>query len=204
MATPLHVGTDLGSWAPCHAGLSPCPSWTWSCCRWWGGGPPRPPSVSRSRAGKNFTCELEFGFENSTKSSPDVKVEKVAQTQRKIIMFLNPGIFLTVQYIVLREPLLSVHSFTSPSIQTCPIFCVWIGEAKTCNTQKTERLFCNWYCWHILNTRIKPMMKNNHILDCFCQGCRGFETSVFFSVKINISTTGGSRVGFFQPDTNHP
>ena len=25
-----------------------------------------------------------------------------------------------------------------------------------------------------------------------------------FSVKINISTTGGSRVGFFQPDTNHP
>ena len=36
------------------------------------------------------------------------------------------------------------------------------------------------------------------------QGCRRFETSVFFSVKINISTTGGSRVGFFQPDTNHP
>ena len=26
----------------------------------------------------------------------------------------------------------------------------------------------------------------------------------FFSVKINISTTGGFRVGFFQPDTNHP
>jgi len=26
----------------------------------------------------------------------------------------------------------------------------------------------------------------------------------FFSVKINISTTGGYRVGFFQPDTNHP
>ena len=25
-----------------------------------------------------------------------------------------------------------------------------------------------------------------------------------FSVKINISTTGGFRVGFFQPDTNHP
>ena len=36
------------------------------------------------------------------------------------------------------------------------------------------------------------------------QGCRRFETSVFFSVKINISTTGGFRVGFFQPDTNHP
>ena len=77
----------------------------------------------------------------------------------------------TVQYIVLREPLLSVHSFTSPSIQTCPIFCVWIGEAKTCNTQKTERLFCNWYCWHILNIKIKPMMKNKHILDCFCFFC---------------------------------
>ena len=26
----------------------------------------------------------------------------------------------------------------------------------------------------------------------------------FFSVKINNSTTGGFRVGFFQPDTNHP
>ena len=37
-----------------------------------------------------------------------------------------------------------------------------------------------------------------------CQGCRRFETSVFFSVKINILTTGGFRVGFFQPDTNHP
>ena len=37
-----------------------------------------------------------------------------------------------------------------------------------------------------------------------CQGCQRFETSVFFSEKINISTTGGSRVGFFQPDTNHP
>ena len=36
------------------------------------------------------------------------------------------------------------------------------------------------------------------------QGCQRFETSVFFSEKINISTTGGSRVGFFQPDTNHP
>ena len=37
-----------------------------------------------------------------------------------------------------------------------------------------------------------------------CQGRRRFETSVFFSVKINILTTGGFRVGFFQPDTNHP
>ena len=25
-----------------------------------------------------------------------------------------------------------------------------------------------------------------------------------FSVKINISTTGGFKVGFFQPDTDHP
>ena len=39
---------------------------------------------------------------------------------------------------------------------------------------------------------------------CLGQGCQRFETSVFFSEKINISTTGGSRVGFFQPDTNHP
>ena len=26
----------------------------------------------------------------------------------------------------------------------------------------------------------------------------------FFSMKINISTTGGFRVGFFQPDISHP
>ena len=43
-----------------------------------------------------------------------------------------------------------------------------------------------------------------HTLPFICQGCQRFETSVFFSEKINISTTGGSRVGFFQPDTNHP
>ena len=42
------------------------------------------------------------------------------------------------------------------------------------------------------------------LLNLICQGCRRFETSVFFSVKINILTTGGFRVGFFQPDTNHP
>ena len=29
-----------------------------------------------------------------------------------------------------------------------------------------------------------------------CQGCQRFETSVFFSEKINISTTGGFRVSF--------
>ena len=49
MINPLHVGTDLDSWAPSHAGLSPCPSWTRSCWKWWGGGPPRPPSASHSR-----------------------------------------------------------------------------------------------------------------------------------------------------------
>ena len=42
------------------------------------------------------------------------------------------------------------------------------------------------------------------IVSVISQGCRRFETFVFFSVKINISTTGGFRVGFFQPDTNHP
>ena len=47
------------------------------------------------------------------------------------------------------------------------------------------------------------------VIKCVCgrvcmSGCRRFETSVFFSVQINISTTGGFRVGFFQPDTNHP
>ena len=97
MATPPHVGTDLGSWDPSHAGQSPCLSWTWSCCRWWAGGPPRPPSASHSRAEQSFTHELEIGFENSTKSSPDANVDKVAQMQRKIMMCLGPSIFLTVQ-----------------------------------------------------------------------------------------------------------
>ena len=46
---------------------------------------------------KYFTCELEFGFENCTKSSPDANVEKVAQMQKKIMMCLYPGIFLTKQ-----------------------------------------------------------------------------------------------------------
>ena len=92
MATPPHVGTDLGSWAPSHAGLSPCLSWTWSCCRWWGGGPPRPPSASHSRAEQSFTRELEIGFENSTKSSPDANDDRVAQMQRKIMICLSPGI----------------------------------------------------------------------------------------------------------------
>jgi len=36
------------------------------------------------------------------------------------------------------------------------------------------------------------------------QGRHQFETSVFFSVKISISTTGGFRVGVFQPDISHP
>ena len=47
--------------------------------------------------------------------------------------------------------------------------------------------------------------KNSALISVYIsQGCQRFETSVFFSEKINISTTGGSRVGFFQPDTNHP
>ena len=45
---------------------------------------------------KYFTCELEFGFGNCTKSSPDANVDSADQMQREIIMCLNPGIFLTV------------------------------------------------------------------------------------------------------------
>ena len=60
----------------------------------------------------------------------------------------------------------------------------WGEEAQLCKS------------WKFLPTR--------PLLHCLCQGCQRFETSVFFSEKINISTTGGSRVGFFQPDTNHP
>ena len=62
----------------------------------------------------------------------------------------------------------------------------------------------------ILTSNAKNMSANpdflntQNIIEAICQGCRRFETSVFFSVKINISTTGGFRVGFFQPDTNHP
>ena len=55
-----------------------------------------------------------------------------------------------------------------------------------------------YYQLQIVNKKLTKM--HTHL----CQGCQRFETSVFFSEKINISTTGGSRVGFFQPDTNHP
>ena len=70
---------------------------------------------------------------------------------------------------VLRELICTPFHFTKYSDMSYLMCLNW--EAKTCNTQKTERLFCNWYCWHILNTRIKPMMKNKHILDCFCFFC---------------------------------
>ena len=56
--------------------------------------------------------------------------------------------------------------------------------------------------FNLVATRV--LKRNTFLGNSICQGCRRFETSVFFSVKINISTTGGSRVGFFQPDTNHP
>ena len=46
---------------------------------------------------KYFTCELGFEFENTTKSSPDAKVDRADQMQREIIMCLNPGIFSTEQ-----------------------------------------------------------------------------------------------------------
>ena len=52
---------------------------------------------------------------------------------------------------------------------------------------------------HVLDTEKKIIMAA-----CSWPGCRYFETSVFFSVKINISTTKGFRVGFFQPDISHP
>ena len=60
---------------------------------------------------------------------------------------------------------------------------------------------------HLQNTKVEnsgKYMRTRIIHYIYlCQGCRRFETSVFFSVKIIISTTGGFRVGFFQPDTNH-
>ena len=44
----------------------------------------------------------------------------------------GPKYLFTVQCTIVHEPLLSVHRFTSPSIQTRPIFWIWIGKAKTC------------------------------------------------------------------------
>ena len=61
---------------------------------------------------------------------------------------------------------------------------------------KKTKMYQLWDTSHVTN------LTNPY--NSLCQGCQRFETSVFFSVKINISTTGGFRVGFFQPDTNHP
>ena len=77
------------------------------------------------------------------------------------------------------------------------------GVAKVSKNTLTDcckglQVFC------VVKTRISTICISNTAMYYICQGCRRFETSVFFSVKINISTTGGFRVGFFQPDTNHP
>ena len=55
-----------------------------------------------------------------------------------------------------------------------------------------------------LTNRDFEHLKSKNVELCISQGCQRFETSVFFSEKINISTTEGSRVGFFQPDTSPP
>ena len=67
------------------------------------------------------------------------------------------------------------------------------GYAANLQTQRCK------YVYTCLNCKNEIQNAN-----CKCQGCQRFETSVFFFCKINISTTGGFRVGFFQPDTNHP
>ena len=65
--------------------------------------------------------------------------------------------------------------------------------------EKIDSIFAaEWSINGYLAKRLKCIKK------CICQGCRRSETSVFFSVKINISTMGGFRVGFLKPDTNHP
>ena len=71
-----------------------------------------------------------------------------------------------------------------------------VEKGVSCVLKQVEFVFCSprWQS-HLLWPAVRV---------CICQGCRRFETSVFFSVKINISTTGGFRVGFFQPDTDHP
>ena len=43
-----------------------------------------------------------------------------------------------------------------------------------------------------------PISQGGDLEDVIRQSCRRFETFVFFSVKINISTTGAFKVGFLS------
>ena len=74
-----------------------------------------------------------------------------------------------------------------------------VSKDKGCMLN-AHQLEANNNQWNVKKTELISSTNTFYV----CQGCQRFETSVFFSEKINISTTGGSRVGFFQPDTNHP
>ena len=76
--------------------------------------------------------------------------------------------------------------------RVCSLWAYWHG-------QKTSQMrLCGLYINP--NTHCgsgKYMHICAYMLISISQGCRRFETSVFFSVKINISTMGAFRVGFF-------
>ena len=74
---------------------------------------------------------------------------------------------------------------------------------QLCN-KKNVHILSQGVVWHLTTKYNLCSTFGKWTTYCICQGCRRIEKSVFFSVKINISTTGGFRVGFFQPDTNHP
>ena len=117
-----------------------------------------------------------------------------------------------------------IHEEKPPQIKTTledsPLFLVPESHGEVSDTSKVvcsgqraqrvvgegirvqQRLTCD--ASHLAQDKQSRYRQEIEGVSPICQGHRRFETSVFFSEKINISTTGGSRVGFFQPDTNHP
>ena len=99
----------------------------------------------------------------------------------------------------------------SHHLSTKTLLSLWFDLATSCVTSYdspypsvSQNREWMWSIWSICASDLSAISAWRSEKKLICQGCRRFETSVFFSVKMNISTTGGSRVGFFQPDTNHP
>ena len=117
-------------------------------------------------------------------------ISKIWNNQYRKPLLVKTEIMFFGNYIIMK--LLKIIFQTLTRIV---ILCHWI-EGQVLLAQF-------WLSWHWC-PKLKVIDFDLKQVGYIRQGCRRFETSVFFSVKINISTTGGFRVGFFQPDTNHP
>ena len=117
-------------------------------------------------------------------------ISKIWNNQYRKPLLVKTEIMFFGNYIIMK--LLKIIFQTLTRIV---ILCHWI-EGQVLLAQF-------WLSWH-WRPKLKVIDLDLKQVGYIRQGCRRFETSVFFSVKINISTTGGFRVGFFQPDTNHP